>query len=268
MTATSENGCESQVNVTVNQDIAQPNVSALGGTLTCVVTQVPLSGSSSTPGATFLWIGPGGFNSTVEDPTIMVAGQYTLEVTAPSRLQNSQTIEVELDGDFPDAVASASLTTITCKDPNTTLTGTSNTQGVSYAWSGPNAFSSSSAIVPNIAVPGDYLLAVTAQNGCVTNRNVTILQDIAEPGAVAVGDTIDCISGQAPIVGTSQTNGATFTWIGPGGFTSNSPNAIVTVDVAFMHLRSQGQMAAQALMRQWSNGIRILPTSRSSAVAC
>ncbi len=234
MTATSENGCTSTTTVFVNQDIMAPNVSAFGGTLTCTITQVLLGGNSTTPGATFQWMGPGGYTSTDEDPTITVDGTYDLIVTGLNGCTNSATTTVNLDGQFPTATASASLLTLDCKNPATTLNGTSTTPGVTFGWSGPNGFGAGTASVPNVSEPGNYVLAVTAPNGCVQTENITINQDITTPDISVVGDTIDCISGQGNLTATSATGGATFLWTGPGGFTSPQQNPLVTVDGPYL----------------------------------
>src|SRR6476620_3286776 len=61
--------------VTVNQDTARPDVTiAPCGTLTCLTTSLQLMAHSSTPGVTFSWTGPNGFSSSLEMPTITVAG--------------------------------------------------------------------------------------------------------------------------------------------------------------------------------------------------
>lgn len=228
--ATAENGCTSQATVNVSQDIAEPNVSALGGTLTCVITSVALSGSSTTPGATYLWTSTKGFTSTDKDPIVTEDADYTLVVTGPNGCTNAQTVNVNLDGQFPNAAVSASILTLTCKEPQTTLTGTSTTTGVSYAWSGPGGVSSPTAVVPNVNASGTYTLAVTAPNGCVQTESIVIAEDFTTPDANATGGTIDCISGQVQICASSATAGVTYQWSGPQGFGSTAACPMVGAD--------------------------------------
>ncbi|MBK6930787.1 MAG: gliding motility-associated C-terminal domain-containing protein [Saprospirales bacterium] len=225
---TSANGCATTATATVNQDITPPNVSALGGTLTCVITEIQLAGGSTTPNASFSWQGPG-FTSPLQNPTINAEGDYTLTVTGPNGCTASATASVVLDGDFPDATA-VSSNNLDCDELASQLTGTSSVANVTYTWTDPAGNIIGITANVTVSAPGAYELAVTAPNGCVTNANVLITQDIALPGATALGDTIDCITGQTPITGGSSTLNVTWQWNGPGGFTSSQQSPVVSQD--------------------------------------
>ncbi len=228
LVVTSANGCTKQVTTDVTQDVATPNASAVGDTLTCLITSVALTGSSTTPNATFSWQDPsGGIFSDVSNPDVAVAGIYTLTVTGPNGCTASSTATVILDGDFPDASA-VSTNNLNCTLVTTQLQGSSGVPGVSYSWTAANG--DIIGITPNISIssPGTYQLAVTAQNGCVTNANVTVTQDITLPGATALGDTIDCITGQTPVTGNSPTPGVSYAWTGPNNFTSSQQSPVVS----------------------------------------
>lgn len=226
LVVTSANGCSTSASATVAQDIVPPDVSVQGGTLTCLITEIQLDGGSSTPNATFAWQGPN-FTSTLQDPTINEAGDYILTVTGPNGCTAASTAVVVLDGDFPDAQA-ASSNNLDCDELTTTLSGTSITPGVSYSWQDTSGIIV--GVTPNVMVsePGIFQLSVTAPNGCVSTTTVLVTQDIALPGASAQGDTIDCISGQTPIMGSSPTTNVIWSWTGPGGFASNMQNPIAS----------------------------------------
>ena len=74
------NGCTASATVTVPGLAA----TASGGTLTCSATAIQINAvtNASTPG--FLWSGPGGFNSTDQNPIVTAPGIYTLTVTDQS----------------------------------------------------------------------------------------------------------------------------------------------------------------------------------------
>lgn len=228
VTVTSDNGCSTTASAAVTQDIVPPAVSAQGGTLTCLITSISLNGGSITPGATFLWQGPGGYSSALEDPSIDVEGTYTLTVTGPNGCTSTESATVVLDGDFPDAVAQSS-NDLDCSLINTTLQANSGTPGVTYSWTDTSGTIVGNSQTITIDLPGVYQVAVTAPNGCVTNANVAVLQDITLPGATATGDTIDCISGQTSLIGAAQAAGVTWKWSGPNQFTSNQQNPVVSV---------------------------------------
>ncbi|MCC6462871.1 MAG: gliding motility-associated C-terminal domain-containing protein [Saprospiraceae bacterium] len=229
LTVTSANGCTTTTTALVDQDIVAPNVSSQGATLTCIITSATLNGGSTTPNSSFTWSGPGGFASDLEDPIIDVEGVYTLTVTGPNGCTATSSSTVVLDGDFPDALASSS-NNLDCNLTETELVGASSTTGVSYSWSDSNGEIIGNTPTVTVALPGVYQVAITAPNGCVTNANVSVTQDITLPEATAVGDTIDCISGQASLIGGSQTASVSWKWTGPNGFTSSLQNPIVSVD--------------------------------------
>lgn len=224
---TSENGCTGTASATVGQDIVAPDVTAVGGTLTCLITTLDLDGGSATTGVSYSWQGPGGFTSTLPDPTINADGVYTLIVTAPNGCTSSAEATVTLDGDFPDATATSS-NDLDCDDLTTVLSGVSTTPGVTYTWTDPAG--SIFAVTPNTSTsdPGTYQLAVTAPNGCVTITNILVSQDTLSPGAAAQGDTINCISGQSPLLGASQAQNVSWNWTGPSGFSSTEQNPVVS----------------------------------------
>ena len=81
-------GCSNTDTAVVTQDFTKPNVSAGDDkVLTCSVTSVQLSGSSSTPGATFLWTTLDGHivsGANTATPTVDAPGTYHLVVTNPA----------------------------------------------------------------------------------------------------------------------------------------------------------------------------------------
>jgi len=225
--ATLVNGCTSQVQTTVNQDITPPDVSAAGGTLTCAITTINLDGNSATGGASYAWTGPNGFTANIADPAATADGVYTLTVTGPNGCTSSTTATVNLDVVEPGAAA-VSSNNLDCDELESTLTASSPTNDVTYLWLGSNGFTATTATA-TITEPGDYQVTTTGPNGCTSVANVVVTQDIAEPGAAAAGDTTDCISGQATLAGNSPAAGVTWAWAGPNNFSSNQQNPTTTV---------------------------------------
>ncbi|KAF2341375.1 immunoglobulin domain-containing protein, partial [Flavobacterium tistrianum] len=84
---TSLEGCFAKKTVTVLENKEPPNVNAgEDKALTCLITSIKLSGSSSTPNATYLWSTLNGnivSGGTTLTPTVDKAGTYTLTVTDP-----------------------------------------------------------------------------------------------------------------------------------------------------------------------------------------
>ncbi|MBS1564189.1 MAG: hypothetical protein JST39_07355, partial [Bacteroidetes bacterium] len=87
------NGCTKLTSVNVLSDTTRPaNVFATNsGPLTCDITQVTISGGSSTPGADFVWNGPNGYLSFSAEDLATDPGPYVLTVT---NLSNGCSVDV------------------------------------------------------------------------------------------------------------------------------------------------------------------------------
>lgn len=225
LTATSANGCSSTTTVEVKEDKASPDVSAKSGTITCFFPNIKFDGASTTTGATFEWAGPN-FTSNEEDPTLSVPGVYTLTVTGPNGCTSTATTEL-LENTTPPGATTVSSNNLDCDDLSSILTGGPATD-VSYRWVGPNGFDKTGS-TQTIMEPGTYTLTTTSDlNGCTSTSSVEVTQDIVAPGATALGDTLNCISGQATLTGNSQTAGVKYEWKGPGNYVSqlSTPNDV------------------------------------------
>jgi gliding motility-associated-like protein len=224
LTVTAANGCSAQTSVVVGQNNAVPNVAASGGALNCIVTSLVLQGSSTTPGVTYAWTGPGGFVSNLPNPTVSMSGNYTLTVTAPNGCVASAPAVVTADSNAPNISATGGE--LNCTNPSVILNGNSTTPGVSYQWTGPGGFSTTNP-TPTVTTPGPYSLTVTAPNGCTASTQTLVPQDIAQPNATANGGTLTCAAAAISISGNSTTPGVSYQWSGPGGFTAIVPNPSV-----------------------------------------
>ncbi|MCP4089458.1 MAG: VWA domain-containing protein, partial [Gammaproteobacteria bacterium] len=224
-------GCTSTATATVDEDIARPGATAEGGELTCLVLSITLDGGTTTQNAvSYSWTGPGGFTSSAEDPTVSVAGDYILTVTDDhSGCTSTATATVDEDIARPGATAEGGE--LTCLVLSITLDGGTTTQNaVSYSWTGPGGFTSSSED-PTVSVAGDYILTVTDDHsGCTSTATATVDEDIARPGATAEGGELTCLVLSITLDGgTTTQNAVSYSWTGPGGFTSSSEDPTVSV---------------------------------------
>ena len=219
------NGCITNVTTTVAQNAEAPaevTISSPGNiVLTCSNTSVVLTGNSSTSGVSYSWSGPGSSVAGAID-TATVPGNYTLTVTnpvngcftlvtAPAIIQNTA---------IPGAVSASVSTTLSCNNSSVILTGSSTTSGVSYLWTGPSGFISTSRVT-TATLGGTYTVTATdPSNGCSFSRSIVARTDTSHPaGVTATNDgPLTCFVTNVTLTGNSTTAGVNYTWTGPNGY--------------------------------------------------
>lgn len=131
-------------------------------------------------------------------------------------------------------VATASNNGPVCQGSALTLTG-GPVGMTSYSWTGPNGFTSSAqsptvSTAATLLMSGDYTLTVTNSNGCTNNVNTTVMVNPL-PAPVATSNSPICETGLLRLTGAP--NGMTsYSWTGPGGFTSSVQNPTVSATTA------------------------------------
>ncbi|MCB0525359.1 MAG: HYR domain-containing protein [Lewinellaceae bacterium] len=220
--------CSNLATAQVTADTIRPTASATGGIVSCANPSVALGGSFSPVGLNFSWSGPAGFSSNQQNPLTSLAGTYKVTVTKPGNgCTASSTAFVTADVSPPTASATPNGT-ITCASPNVLVIGGGSPAGITYAWSGPNGFSSS---LQNISVTtaGTYILTTkNPQNGCTATASAEVLSNKIAPGASATGGTRTCSNPSVTLNASSNTPGVTYKWSGPGGFSSTLQNPVAS----------------------------------------
>jgi hypothetical protein len=225
------NGCPGSlgtVSVVVN---APPTVTASNNGPVCAGQAVNLS-VSALPNATYTWSGPAGFSATTQNPTITSAlapnaGVYSVSVTSNGCVATATT-NVTVNP-IPSVVSGSNSPVCVGQ----TLQFNAGSQpGLTYAWTGPNGFSSSlqNPSIPNVTLAdtGSYTLVLTAANGCTNNPNVKV-NVINTPVAPTVSSTAIC-AGQTTNLNVTAPSGATFAWftVATGGTAVFTGNPFVT----------------------------------------
>ena len=224
---TAPNGCTTAESIMLEENTVPPGVMASGGVLTCVDTTLALSGSSPAMNPQYLWTGPNGFNSSLQNPTTSAPGIYTLLVTGTNGCTSETTTMVDSDIVPPVFNIPSSIPNLTCADTLQGITANSADPDLSYQWSGPGGFTANTAQI-NVQSPGAYTVIATSLNGCTAAASVEVAQDIAQPDIVATADTVDCAQTQGTLSSNSMTAGLSYAWTGPGGFNQQSQNITVS----------------------------------------
>ncbi|WP_367390592.1 PKD domain-containing protein [Lewinella sp. LCG006] len=182
LTVTAPNGCTATADAIVDQDANVPDLTAMGTTIDCGPGPFFVTANSTTPGVTYLWTDPDGFTTTDQNPEVFTTlGTYTIVVTAPNGCTATTTVEVTQDIAEPMMVT-ATGGTLDCATGTLQLMGNSTTPGVTYAWTGPNAFMSSEQN-PTVNTAGTYTLTVTGTNGCTATADAVVMDN---PGGAPV----------------------------------------------------------------------------------
>ncbi|MCF8237780.1 MAG: gliding motility-associated C-terminal domain-containing protein [Saprospiraceae bacterium] len=206
------NGCEDSLSVFVDQDVTPPLPTASTDTLTCLLPMPPLDGGSDLPNGVYLWTGPNGFTSNMEDDTAPAGGDYTLTVTNPDNgCTADTTVTVEVDIVPPDV--SAQGDTLDCVITTIALNGNSSTPGATYQWFDPAMAPLATTPSINVTNPGIYTLTVTGPNGCTqsTTAEAVLNAQIPDINITQTDDTITCLVPDIDLTGSSSVN-VTYAW--------------------------------------------------------
>jgi hypothetical protein len=195
----------------------------------CSGSTLFLTATTSTSGVTWKWTGPGSWgpvflqNTSRTNTQASWSGNYT--VTADLNGCPADTTFNVLIKQSPDLTSSSNSPV--CIGDNIIFSASSLTSGVTYAWSGPGGFNPT---IPNPVITnsnlghtGDYYISVTAPNNCVTIDTLNVQVKNPPPIPSVSGITPVC-SGDTIRLNAFSTSGASYTWVGPGGFSSTQQN--------------------------------------------
>lgn len=230
LVATAANGCTALTMLDIPIDTLSPQVSAGGGTLTCIQTSLTLTASVLPKGSTPSWTGPQNFASTTLNPSVSIPGIYVLTATAPNGCTTSATATVLADASIP--VISAGGGVITCAQNTVNLQTTLTPAGTPVLWSGPQGFSSSQ-FNPVVALAGTYTVTATAPSGCTASATAVVTMDTIAPVLSVSGGVITCNQPTVGLFAGLTPANATIAWSGPMNFSSSQSNPGVTVPGAY-----------------------------------
>jgi len=173
-----------QSSVTVISITPSISVSATATQLTCTEKSVQLKGGAiygdglSVQNVGYSWSGPNGFTSIVQNPTVSVAGTYTLtgnDTNCP-RDYVMATVTVVADTIPPSLTAlGATQPCVNCQGRLLAEAGQATLQ-----WTGPNGFSSTETN-PIVTIPGSYTVTATGNNGCQRSQAVEFIEINSQP---------------------------------------------------------------------------------------
>ena len=200
-------GCTSAATASIILNTV-PSVTLSANTPLCSGQSLVLNASA---GQSYLWSGPGGFTSSVQNPNInpsssVNSGNYGLVLTAANGCTTSVSTSVVINPSPPLTATGSSV----CALQAITLNALS-TPGGTFIWTGP-AFSSLLQS-PSIA-SGNYTIKVTSAVGC-TNSAMVNVSVTAMPSVLISGDSQRCVG---DVLHLSGSGGTSYAWLGPNLF--------------------------------------------------
>jgi PKD repeat protein len=173
VTGTDANNCSSDAMATVTVN-PLPTVCLGNNNPVCENQVINLSYCGSAV-VTYAWSGPNAFSSSVSSPTLTAtmnaAGSYSLSVTDANNCSNSGSTNVSIN---PLPTPTLSTNGPVCSGQTLNLSASG---GVSYNWTGPNAFASTqqnpSVTNAQVSASGVYTVTVTDLNGCIASDTIS-----------------------------------------------------------------------------------------------
>ncbi len=184
----------------------------------CEGQQIRLSVSGA---LSYSWVGPDGFVSNIQNPTIngatlAMAGVYGVTITDGNGCTASSSTAVQVN---PTPQTSLSSNSPICVGTQLQLSAT-GTNGTTYVWSTPNGQqligpTPSISNATNPPFQGTYVVTVTDANGCTTTGQTVVIVNPV-PAANATTNITVCAGTPAYL---SAFGGATYLW--SNGMTGN-----------------------------------------------
>ena len=188
VTVTAPNGCTQIASAQMYVDANFPDGGAEGTELNCYNNGIgTVSGVVNTPGATYFWTGPGGFQSNMLTATVTQTGVYTFTIVSPNGCKRPIAVDVTQNFTVPQVQASVAEL-LDCNTTSLTINtaGTSTGPVFTYNWttSGGNIVSGSNGLSPVVNQSGAYTLIVSNNiNGCKDSSTVQVSTDPSVPSA-------------------------------------------------------------------------------------
>lgn len=215
-----ENGCASTATAVVTLNTDLPTAAAVAGNaLTCLQTTTTVGAVTNAATPAYLWQGPAGFTSNLQNPQVSFPGSYQLTVTnLANGCTNTAAATVSQNITAPGATATGG--TINCINGSVVLTGMSGVGQATYGWTGPNNYLSSSQN-PVVSTAGVYVLTTTdTLNGCTSTATADVLLNTIPPIAVATAPgNLNCNNAALTLSGAGSSTGPPFVylWTTPDG---------------------------------------------------
>jgi len=226
------NGCKAAdtTHVTVSPAPAAPAIT--NNSPLCAGDTLKITSNSTTSGVSYSWTGPNSFSSasqniTIDNTVLADSGKYYLSLSL-NGCSIFDTVHVTISS-LP-ATPSASNNSPLCAGTSLNLSASSTTPGITYQWTGPNGFSSTSQnpVINPVALAdsGNYIVKAVL-NGCNASDTTHVTVKPLPAAPVITNNSPICAGDTLKITSNSATSGVSYSWTGPNSFSSGSQNITI-----------------------------------------
>lgn len=217
--------CDDGYNISIGTQLPAKPVSSNNGPV-CRKNTLHLYTSSSTSGVYYKWIGPNNYTSSQQNPsitntTMLNSGSYIAQAFLLGCHRDDTTIVVIKP--LPDST-NVSANTPICAGDTLKITNSDTSSGITYSWTGPNSFTSTSKnfFIANAGAnaSGNYIVTATL-NGCTFKDTAAAVVNIVPVKPVITTNTPLCEGDSLRLNSVSTTPGVSYSWTGQNGFTSS-----------------------------------------------
>lgn len=222
------NGCEVKDTTYLSVDPTPKTPNVWSSSPTCEGELLNLYATSTTTGVSYQWQGPNGFSSSSQNPvrssaTTNMAGTYWVTAKLKGCVSvGSTTVTINPMPDTPSLSNNSSI----CEGDSLGFSLSPATSGATYAWSGPDNFTSTSQnphIKNSTTAANGWYYATVNLNGCEL-QDSTKAEVYAYPAVPSLGWSGPLCEGETLSILASNVPGATYHWSGPGNYSSNNQN--------------------------------------------
>jgi gliding motility-associated-like protein len=233
-------GCTASRTLTVADGRTPADVSiAVPAEITCTNGSVTIHGSTSITNYSAQWTTSNGTisgTSTNLNVVVTKAGTYTLTITNnTSGCTASSSVTVNADNAAPDITIDPNPDKLTCTQSKVTLYGASITSGITMQWTGPvgAVITDPTTATPTVDAIGNYILTVTAPNGCTSADTITVSEDKTVPPipSIVTPDNLTCLVSTVNLEVSPLISNVDYLWTTTGsGTITNSTYPVCTVN--------------------------------------
>lgn len=232
---TNNHGCRAYDTTRVDVFPSPSAAKIIGDTTVCIGDTLHLTATCDSPGVFFQWQAPGGVPQTPDYiiPITSMADAGIYKVTPISILAycggDADSARVFINPlPNPDITGSNSY----CSGDSIKLNVNDTTTITSHSWTGPDGFNSNikSPAIANSTVSksGAYIVTNTNTHGCISNDTLNIVVKPMPNVVTANSNSPVCSGSELSFNLSNGTSGASYSWTGPGSFSSNSQTPAIS----------------------------------------